>query len=99
MKISTKPHRIRCRLRPLPSRKRLLDPKAERVLDKRLFVVMGSLGAAKSLRFSSRKMILERAHAAGAPWVTSVPSDRHVVAKDLALYSSEFLVAYELKKS
>jgi len=44
-------------------------------------------------------MILERAHAAGAPWVTSVPSDRHVVAKDLALSSSEFLVAYELKKS
>lgn len=44
-------------------------------------------------------MILEREYAAGAPWVTSVPSNRHVVAKDLALYSSEFLVAYELKKS
>jgi hypothetical protein len=44
-------------------------------------------------------MIRERAYAAGAPWVTSVLSDRHVVAKDLALYGSEFLVAYELKKS
>jgi hypothetical protein len=69
------------------------------VLDKNFFAVMGSLGAAESLRFSSRKMILEREYAAGAPWVTSVPSNRHVVAKDLALYSSEFLVAYELKKS
>ena len=74
-------------------------PKTERVFDKKFFAVMGSLGAAESLRFSSRKIILEREYAAGAPWVTSVPSNQHVVAKDLALYTSEFLVAYELKKS
>ena len=44
-------------------------------------------------------MVIEREHAAGAPWITSVPSNQHIVAKDLALYGSEFFVAYELKKS
>ena len=73
--------------------------KPERVFDKKFFVVMGSLGAAESLRFTSRKLVIEREYAAGAPWVTSVPSNRHIVAKDLALYGSEFFVAYEMKKS
>lgn len=71
----------------------------EKVFDKKFFMVMGSLGAAESLRFTSRKLVLEREYAAGAPWVSSVPSNQGMVAKDLALYSSEFLVAYELKKS
>jgi hypothetical protein len=73
--------------------------KSERVFDKKFFFVMGSLGSAESLRFTSRKLVLEREYAAGAPWVTSVPSNQHIVAKDLLLFSSEVLVAYELKKS
>jgi len=73
--------------------------KPERVFDKKFFVIMGSLAGAESLRFTSRKLVIEREYAAGAPWITSVPSNRHIVAKDLALYGSEFFVAYELKKS
>jgi hypothetical protein len=72
--------------------------KPEKVFDKKFFAVMGSLGAAESLRFTTRKLVLDRELEAGAPWVTSVPSNRGIIAKDLALYSSEFLVAYELKK-
>ena len=55
-------------------------PKTERVFDKKFFAVMGSLGAAESLRFTSRKIILEREYAAGAPWVTSVPSRSRTAA-------------------
>jgi hypothetical protein len=73
--------------------------KPERVFDKKFFVIMGSLAGAESLRFTSRKLVIEREYAAGAPWITSVPSNQHIVAKNLALYASEFFVAYELKKS
>jgi hypothetical protein len=71
----------------------------DKVLDKKFFVVMGGLGAAESLRFTTRKLVLENEFAAGAPWVTRVPSDRHIIATDLPLYATELLVAYELKKS
>jgi len=73
--------------------------KRKKVFDKKFFAVMGSLGAGESLRCTSRKLVLEREYAAGAPWVTSVPSNQHVVSENLALYGGEFLVAYELKKS
>jgi hypothetical protein len=73
--------------------------KPERVFDKKFFVVMGALGGAESFRFTSRKLVLDHEFAAGAPWVTNLPSNQHIVAKDLALYSSESLVAYELKKA
>jgi hypothetical protein len=73
--------------------------KRERVFDKKFAFVMGALGAAESLRFTTRRLVLEREFDAGAPWVTSVPSSQHVIAKDSAIYASEFLVAYELKKS
>jgi hypothetical protein len=73
--------------------------KPVRVFDKKFFAVMGALGGAESIRFTSRKLVLDHEFAAGAPWVPSVPSDQHIVAKDLALYGSESLVAYELKKS
>lgn len=73
--------------------------KPQKVFDKKFVVVLGSLGAAESLRFTTRRLVVEREFDAGAPWVTSVPSKPHAVAIDLALYSSEFLVAYELKKS
>jgi hypothetical protein len=72
--------------------------KPERVFDKKFFAVMGSLGVAESLRSTTRKLVLDHEFDAGAPWVTSVPTNRGIIAKDLALYSSEFLVAYELKK-
>lgn len=75
-----------------------VPPKPEKVFDKKFFAVMGSLGAAESIRFTTRQLVLENEKAAGAPWVTSVPSHSHLVAKNLALYGSEFLVAYELKK-
>jgi hypothetical protein len=73
-------------------------PAAHRVIDKKFIAVMGALGGAESLGFTTRKLVLDREFAAGAPWVTSVPSNQHIVAKDLGLYGSEFLVAYELKK-
>lgn len=73
--------------------------KPPRVFDKKFALVMGALGAAESLRFTTRRLVLEREFDAGAPWVTSVPSSQHVIAKDSAIYASEFLVAYELKKS
>jgi hypothetical protein len=74
-------------------------PKPQRVFDKKFVAVMGSLGAAESLRFITRRLVLQREYAAGAPWVTSVPSNQHAIPKDAAIYSSEFLVAYEIKKS
>jgi hypothetical protein len=74
------------------------QPKPAKVLDKKFFAVMGSLAGAETFRFTSRKLVVEREFAAGAPWVTSVPSNQHIIARDLALYGSEFLVAYEMKK-
>lgn len=74
------------------------QPKPEKVFDKKFFAVMGALGGAESFRFTTRRLVVEHEFAAGAPWVTSVPSNQHIVAGDLALYGSEFLVAYELKK-
>ncbi len=73
--------------------------KPERVLDKKFFIVMGALGGAESFRFTSRKLVIENEYVAGAPWVTSVPHNQHIIAKDLLLFGSEFAVAYELKKS
>jgi len=75
------------------------EPRPKKVFDKKFFAVMGSLAAAESLRVTTRKLVLEHEYAAGAPWVASVPSNRPLIARDLALYSGEFLVAYELKKS
>jgi len=71
----------------------------EKVFDKKFFIVMGALGGAESFRFTSRKLVIENEYAAGAPWVTSVPSNRLTISKDLGLFSSELLLAYEMKKS
>jgi hypothetical protein len=73
--------------------------KRERVFDKKFFLVMGALGGAESFRFTSRQLVLDREFDAGAPWVTTSPPNQPVVAKGLALYSAEFLLTYELKKS
>jgi hypothetical protein len=41
--------------------------------------------------------VLDHEFAAGAPWVTRVPSTQHLVVKYAAVYAAELLVAYELK--
>jgi hypothetical protein len=69
-----------------------------RVIDKKFIAVMGTLGGAESLRFASRKLVLDGEFAARAPWVTSVPANQHIVAKDTGLFAAELLLAYELKK-
>jgi hypothetical protein len=73
-------------------------PVAHRVIDKKFIAVMGALGGAESLRFTTRKLVLEREFAAGAPWVTRVPANPPMVAKDAALFAAELLLTYELKK-
>jgi hypothetical protein len=73
-------------------------PIPHRVIDKKFIAVMGALGGAESLRFTTRKLVLEREFAAGAPWVTRVPSNPPMVARDAAIFAAELLVTYELKK-
>jgi len=79
---------------PLPE-----APAPHRVIDKKFIFVMGALGGAESMRFTSRKLVLDNEFAAGAPWVTRVPANQHLVAKYSGLYAAELLVAYELKRS
>ena len=69
-----------------------------RVIDKKFIAVMAALGGAESLRFTTHKLVLDNEFAAGAPWITSVPPNQHLVAKYAAIYAAELLVAYELKK-
>jgi hypothetical protein len=76
----------------------LPDAPKPRVIDKKFIVIMGALGGAESLRFTTRKLVLDHEFAAGAPWVTSVPANQHLVAKYAGLYALELLVAYEIKK-
>jgi hypothetical protein len=68
------------------------------VIDKKFIAVMSALGVAESLRFTTRTLVLEHEFAAGAPWVNSVPSHPPMIAKNAALFASELLVAYEMKK-
>jgi hypothetical protein len=77
---------------PAPQRIRVI------VIDKKFIAVMAALGGAESLRFTTHKLVLDHEFAAGAPWVTSVPANPHLVAKYAAIYAAELLVAYELKK-
>jgi len=69
-----------------------------KVIDTKFIAVMAALGGAESLRFTTHKLVLDHEFAAGAPWVTSVPANPHLVAKYAAIYAAELLVAYELKK-
>jgi len=73
-------------------------PAPQRVIDKKFIAVMGALGGAESLRFTTRKLVLDNEFAAGAPWVTSVPANPHLVAKYASLYATELFVAYQLKR-
>ncbi len=77
---------------PLPQK-----PKVK-VIDKKFIAIMAALGGAETLRFTTHKLVLDHEYAAGAPWVTSVPPNRRLVAKFGAIYAVELLVAYELKK-
>jgi len=72
--------------------------KRGKVIDKKFVFAMSALGAAESMSFTTRRLVLEHEYAAGAPWVTSVPPTRPMIAKDLGLYASELFVAYEMKK-
>jgi hypothetical protein len=74
-------------------------PTRQRVVDKKFVAVMGALGGAESLRFTTRKLVLDNEFAAGAPWVTHEPANQHLVAKYAGLYAAELLVVYEFKKS
>ena len=78
---------------PLPA-----APKQHRVIDKKFIVVMGALGAAEGMRYSTRTLVVEHEADAGAPWITSRPSHPRLIAKDAAIYAVELLVAYEIKK-
>jgi hypothetical protein len=69
-----------------------------KVIDKKFIAVMAALGGAETLRFTTHKLVLDHELAAGAPWVTSVPANPHMVAKGAVIYTAELLVAYELKK-
>jgi len=59
---------------------------------------MAALGGAETLRFTTRQLVIVHEFAAGAPWVTSVPSNQRLVAKYGGIYAAELLVAFELKK-
>jgi hypothetical protein len=78
---------------PLPE-----APVPHRVIDKKFIFVMGGLGAAETMRFTSRKLVLDNEFAAGAPWVTHVPTNQHLVAEYAGFYAAELLVVYEIKK-
>ncbi len=73
-------------------------PGPQRVIDEKFIAVMGALAGAESLRFTTHKLVLDHEFAAGAPWVTSVPPNQHLVAKYAGIYAAELLLAYELKK-
>jgi hypothetical protein len=73
-------------------------PKPQRVIDKKFILIMGTLGLAESMHITTRTLVLEHEQAAGAPWVTSLPSRPHLIAQDALIYVSELLVAYEMKK-
>jgi hypothetical protein len=69
-----------------------------KVTDKKFIAVMAALGGAESLRFTTHKLVLDHEFDAGAPWVTSVPANQHLVAEYGGIYAAELLVVYELKK-
>jgi hypothetical protein len=73
-------------------------PERQRVVDKKFVIVMGALGLAEAMHSTTRTLVLEHEQAAGAPWVTSLPSHPGLIATNAAIFASEVLVAYEMKK-
>jgi hypothetical protein len=78
---------------PLPD-----APAPQKVIDKKFITVMAALGGAEILRLTPHKLVLDNEYAAGAPWVTHVPSNPHFAGKYAGIYAAELLLAYELKK-
>ncbi len=70
-----------------------------KVVDKKFIITMATLAGAETLRLTTHQLVLVHEFAAGAPWVTSVPSNPRLVGKYAGIYAAELLVAYELKKS
>ena len=67
---------------PTPQPPKPQQPRAtDKVVDKKFIAAMAALGAAESLRFTTRQLVLVHEFAAGAPWVTGVPSSPHLVAR------------------
>jgi hypothetical protein len=73
-------------------------PSRHRVIDKKFIAVMGALGGAETVRFTSRKLVLDNEFAAGAPWINRLPTNQHMVIGHAGIFAAELLVAYELKK-
>jgi hypothetical protein len=73
-------------------------PAPQKVIDKKFIAAMAALGGAETLRLTTHKLVLDNEFAAGAPWVTSVPSSLSMLAKYGGIFAVEMLVAYELKK-
>jgi hypothetical protein len=67
-------------------------------VDKKLIFTMGALGATESMRLTTRQLVLENEMAAGAPWVTSVPSHSHLVLRYAPVFAAELGLAFEIKK-
>jgi len=74
------------------------NPRPHRVIDKKFVAVMAALGAAESMRFTSRQLVLENEMSAGAPWVTTVPSHTHLVLKYAPIFGAELVVVYAIKQ-
>jgi hypothetical protein len=81
-----------------PQTQRAPNKVPSKIIDKKFVAVMAALGAAESLRLTTRDLVLEREMAAGASWVTSVPSHSHLVFKYAPIFAAELAVAYEIKK-
>ena len=73
-------------------------PPKEKVIDKKFIAAIATLAGSETLRYTSHKLVLDNEYAAGAPWVTSVPKNSHLVGKYGGLFAAEVLAAYELKK-
>jgi len=74
------------------------NPTPHREIDKKFIVVMATLGATESMRFTTRELVLDDELSEGAPWVTAVPSHTHLILKYAPIYATELLVVYEIKK-
>lgn len=73
-------------------------PRPQKVIDKKFIFVFGAFAASETLRITSNTLALHREYTEGAPWVTSPPNHRNLTIKNGAIFASELLVAYELKK-
>lgn len=81
-----------------PGPSRLPGSHKVKAIDGKFVAVMATLGAAESMRITTRDLVLENEMAAGAPWVTSTPSHSQLVVKYSPIFAAELVAVYELKK-